>query len=634
MLQTGISYSNGTYLPYAAASLAACALADKEISEVYSLGRIFCTREAPEKIAGSLNNPDVFAFSCYVWNYEHNKAVARLVKDKFPDCLIVFGGHNIPENSTAALDENPFVDVLIFGEGETAFREILRRRINGEPLNTVKGIACRENGAPVMTAAAEVQSLEELPSPYQMGLLDEPLASHPELSFSAILETNRGCPYHCAFCDWCEQSAKIREFPLERVIGDLNWMAEHKIEFCYCADANFGIIARDKKIVEEAVKLKEKTGYPMKFRVNFAKHNNQTVFDITKKLEENGLNKGATISFQSMTPEALKNIGRENMPISRFSELMELYSAAGISTYSELILGLPGESREEFCRGVCSLLEAGQHSTLFIYNCELIVNSLMAKPDYIKKHGIRSASTPLYIRHNVKSGGDEIKEMSRSVTATDKMNEEEWIKANMFSLLVQACHSMGLLRYFAFYLHSEKNISYYDFYSSLQAFAESGASPFLAEIYDFFKSRYRLITEGCGEWSCLIPGAGEISWPYEEGFYLSVLADLERFYSELCPFLKGFGIEDDIFADLLSYQRLVIKTPGAGEKSVRLSYDLLPFFNEVMLSGKAALKKRNCTAAVSEAVPETGEEFAAKCIWFGRIKQENLFGFPCAVYDS
>ena len=69
-----------------------------------------------------------------------------------------------------------------------------------------------ENGVPVLTGTADVHDLSDCPSPYQMGLLDGILEKYPEMDFSAILETNRGCPYHCAFCEWCQQESKISSF--------------------------------------------------------------------------------------------------------------------------------------------------------------------------------------------------------------------------------------------------------------------------------------------------------------------------------------------------------------------------------------------------------------------------------------
>ena len=634
MMQTNIRYPNGTYLPYAAASIVAFALQDSEIRETYALKEVCCMRETPQSIVDRLVSPAVFAFSCYVWNTEFNKAVAALVKKTYPECTVIFGGHNIPENDGAFLSAYPFVDILIFGEGEKPFKGILESLSGRASLKDVNNVAFRENGEIVLTARAQDDDISLYPSPYTMGLLDGILLKYPDTDFSAILETNRGCPYHCAFCDWCEQRSKIRSFPMERIRADILWMAEHKIEFCYCADANFGILKRDDSIIDFVTACKQKYGYPRKFRVNFAKHNNDTVFNITKKLETAGLNKGATISFQSMNPDALKSIGRENMSVSHFSALMERYQAAGIATYTEIILGLPGESYDDFCRGIGRLLAAGQHTTLFIYNCEVIENSQMASPEYMQKNGIRTAQTTLYVRHNAVAE-DEIAEHSRSVVSTDKMNVDDWVKANLFSVLIQSCHSMGLLRFFALWLYNEKGVLYEDFYQGLQRYAAQHPDSLIGGVYADFAERFYSIARGNGTWSCIVPEAGNVSWPYEEAFYIRLLLKKEAFYEDAVRFLSSFSIEDDIFSDILSYQKTIVKEPGTISAETGLQYDLVPYFDNLMRCKITGLKKRrNRIYAYDENVPAQTEEFMRVCVWFGRSVQRNLFSGLTAEYGG
>ena len=101
------------------------------------------------------------------------------------------------------------------------------------------------------------------------------------------------------------------------------------------------------------------------------------MFQICNTLNSVGMDRGATISYQTLSPAALKNIGRENLTLDHFSELLHKYNEAGVATYSELILGFPGETYESFCRGICTLLEQGQHSSLFVYLCELLPNAVM-----------------------------------------------------------------------------------------------------------------------------------------------------------------------------------------------------------------------------------------------------------------
>jgi len=72
--------------------------------------------------------PDIVGFGCYNWNYNLSRRVASLVKDRFPRCMIVFGGANIdidPKYNKVFLKENPYIDFLIYGDGEFPFANLV-----------------------------------------------------------------------------------------------------------------------------------------------------------------------------------------------------------------------------------------------------------------------------------------------------------------------------------------------------------------------------------------------------------------------------------------------------------------------------------------------------------------------------
>src|SRR5258705_10135405 len=92
---------------------------------------------------------DVLAYSIYVWNERYTLEVARRSKERHPQAFVVFGGPSVPrrpERAEAFLREHPFVDALVFGEGELVFRQLLRRLHDGAPLDDIRGIALRTSG--------------------------------------------------------------------------------------------------------------------------------------------------------------------------------------------------------------------------------------------------------------------------------------------------------------------------------------------------------------------------------------------------------------------------------------------------------------------------------------------------------
>ena len=211
LAQINVAYSDRlAYLPYAAACITAFAKNDNEINEKFSFGEILFLREKIEDAIKRIKDPFAVGFSCYVWNMEYNKALAKKIKELYPSCVIVFGGHNIPDD-TSVLRENDFIDILIHGEGEVCFAELLKGLDKGD-ISDVSDISYRRENELITTKRSNgCFSLENYPSPYLTGIFDSMYEEYPLIDFQATLETNRGCPYQCAFCDWCF-TEKIRYF--------------------------------------------------------------------------------------------------------------------------------------------------------------------------------------------------------------------------------------------------------------------------------------------------------------------------------------------------------------------------------------------------------------------------------------
>src|SRR5229473_2070651 len=99
----------GHWLPYSVGSLWAYCQQNLEIREEYELGHILFQRV---KIADALElfrQPSIVGFSCYVWNTRYNLELASRLKARWPDCLIVFGGPQVPDSSEAYFGRFPFV---------------------------------------------------------------------------------------------------------------------------------------------------------------------------------------------------------------------------------------------------------------------------------------------------------------------------------------------------------------------------------------------------------------------------------------------------------------------------------------------------------------------------------------------
>ena len=85
---------------------------------------------------------------------------------------------------------------------------------------------------------------------------------YPKRAFGYVFGS-RGCPYACTFCD---QEAiyynKIAKFNYDRVIAEIDWVSDHKIDFLYFADSNVGIFDRDIDFIKYVAKCKNEKGFP------------------------------------------------------------------------------------------------------------------------------------------------------------------------------------------------------------------------------------------------------------------------------------------------------------------------------------------------------------------------------------
>ncbi|KGP76213.1 Fe-S oxidoreductase [Desulfosporosinus sp. Tol-M] len=168
-----------------------------EVNAVYPdvLLREFSINDRLDRIAGELYEAraDVIGFSCYIWNLKEIAALIRQLHPVCPNVKFVVGGPEVSFESEEFLREHREVDVLVIGEGEKTFLELLTAWEGGNDLSHVSGIAWNKNGKIVINPHRITSSdLNDLPNPYTE---DEDLTGR-----LVYVETTRGCPFNCQYC--------------------------------------------------------------------------------------------------------------------------------------------------------------------------------------------------------------------------------------------------------------------------------------------------------------------------------------------------------------------------------------------------------------------------------------------------
>lgn len=616
------------YIPYAVGCIEAYCKQSKEICENYDFKTIIYYRMSQKDFMSRIEEPFAVFFSCSVWNYEYNKVMAQSIKKEYPFCYIVFGGHSVSPNADD-LNKYSYVDFLTHRFGEESTKALLLELIGNMNFYSIPNISFRDSDTGVVTTHNVPQKDEDYPSPYLEGIFDDIL--NDGFAFSAILETNRGCPNSCSYCDWGSLKSKVRLIPMKRVKEEIGWFVKHKIEFVFCADGNFCLFPRDKEIAEYVVECKKKYGYPKIFRVCFTKNKLDMVYEIGTMFLSNGLDKAQTLSFQSMNEEALKNIGRKNISTEMFKQLMKKYNSTNVATFSELILGLPGETYETFCSGVSTLLNGGQHFSFMVYPCELLPNSEMAQKWYIEKYKIKSTKVPFKLVHTIDGESEEITEYGDYVTSTYSMNTSDWIRSLIFSKYVQALHCLGLLRAVAIFYRYECGIDYDVFYNKFIEFSKEKSSGVLNAVYNKINKLCQGVILLKNEFVTTCDLTENMLWDFDEFVFLEFYKEFDEFYQETEKFLKSIA-ECKYSDEIIKYQKNIIKKLNQKEIEISSKYNFYDYFNSIFLGEYTPLKKERCIMKITDKkCVNSFFEFAKEVVWYGRNKRCSDYSSP--FYD-
>jgi radical SAM superfamily enzyme YgiQ (UPF0313 family) len=637
LVQINNSFSGQSYLPYAVACLQAYVLENAAQPERYGF-RLPLYKRIPIRAAvDHLDGVGVAGFSTYVWNINISLEIARRLKERCPDTLIVFGGPQVPDRAEEFLRAHPFVDIAVHGEGEQTFLKILES-LGGEGWRGLAGISyIDEQGrfAPPMPAQ-RMRDLDDLPSPFLNGLFDDLMAANPDESWIGLWETNRGCPFRCTYCDWgSATAAKVTKFGEDRLFHELDWFSDKKVEYIFVCDANFGMLKRDVDLAEHVAANKQRTGYPEGFSVQNTKNATERAYLTQKILADAGLNKGVALSMQTIDPAVLENIERDNISLDTYLELQRRFARDGVETYSDLILALPGETYEGFRKGIDLLMETGQHNRIQFNNLSILPNAQMADPAYIERFGLETVETDIINIHGSKEEqDDDVAETQQLVVATAAMPREDWRKTRAYCWMTALLHYDKILQIPIIAIRALTDVRYSDI---IDAFMECDAAktPLLAEMRDFFIDEARKIQEGGPEYVYSKEWLG-IYWPADEYIFIKFTAEkrLDRFYEEATALLKelvaaaGGKMPAEAIDDAARLNHALVKQPNLkGNIEITSRYDIMGLYYSVLKGEPYSLRETDTPILIDReaAYYEDFQRWCREVVWWGNKKGAYLY---------
>jgi len=351
----------------------------------------------PEDLSARLEMrpPDIVGFANYSWNLGISYEYTKIIKDLWPETTVVFGGPNYgltEEEVSQFWKTYPLIDFHIVREGEEAFVQLLDAlAASGMDATALKAQA---KGLPNCHYLAEDRvitgpmlprlSLPEIPSPYLSGLMDKFF----DENLGPMIHTTRGCPFQCGFCT--EGASYYNEVGQrnEGLREELHYIARRVRgpKDLYITDANFGMFKQDHDKAQLIAECQKEYGYPKYIHVSTGKNQKERVIEIAKMLD-GALSMAA--SLQSTDPAVLKNVSRSNISLPKLAEVGLQANKVDTGTYSELILGLPGDSIAAHFRSLRDTVEAN-FDNIRMYQLIMLPQTELNTPENRRRFLMRS----------------------------------------------------------------------------------------------------------------------------------------------------------------------------------------------------------------------------------------------------
>ena len=401
------------------------------------------------------NNFHIVGFSNYIWNTRLSLSLANHLKKIHKDCIIIFGGPELPIDN--ALQEEyvkkyHFVDFFIEKEGEIPFTNLIKSldnhnlNIEKTKLEQIPSIRSMSESNEFLTSslAERILKFDEIPSPFVDGLMDQFM----EQGFTPLIVNNRGCPFTCEFCGEGDSffnkirfhSPEYLEEEFEYIAYKMSLVKNHPFPgTMYFADSNSGMYKQDLEVYARFGKIQKKYGYPKTIITATGKNMKARVIDAIRLL--NGAI-SLTASVQSTSSKVLKNIKRDNISLESIVNSSQSTKEKG-GNYSEIILGLPGDSYERHKKSIKDMID----SQIDHINCGqlMILNDTpMNSKKYRSYYGLKTKYRFLvkgFMQLPIAGEKKLIIEEEEICVGTKELPFSDYLKARVFSLFINVFYN-------------------------------------------------------------------------------------------------------------------------------------------------------------------------------------------------
>jgi radical SAM superfamily enzyme YgiQ (UPF0313 family) len=399
--------------------------------------------------------PDVLACSNYQWNLELTYRLCTWAKQKRSDTVVVFGGPNFPVTAAekiAFFHNRPVLDFYIEFEGEIGFAGLLQKlsehgfdpRAFKATRERVVNCTYLHEDELIEGPSERISDVNIIPSPYLTGLMDQFF----DKRLVPMVETTRGCPFSCSFCaDGMALKSRIFRVDKSRTRQELDYISDRVtgIAELIITDLNFGMYEQDVETAQYIDDIRKRRGWPKSISATAGKNRPERVLKVADIL------KGAWVTgsaIQSADPEVLKNVRRSNISLDAYTQFTQFANRLDkdSSSYTEIILGLPGDTKEKHFQTLRYSIDSGVKNVR-IYQAILLIGTEMASQATRDQYELRTKFRIIADGWgNYDFAGDKVSvaEIEEIVVGSRSLSLDDYLACRVMNLFVEFFHNNGL----------------------------------------------------------------------------------------------------------------------------------------------------------------------------------------------
>ncbi|CAI3661570.1 putative radical SAM domain-containing protein [Clostridium neonatale] len=404
--------------------------------------REFTINDREERILEEIikEDPDVVAFSTYIWNVELIERLANLIKKVNSNIEILYGGPEVSFDSVQFLRNN-IGEYVIEGEGEKTYRDFVLYKLGELDIDKVRGLHYKNSGDVYSNEKRPLMSMDEIVFPYEE---DEDLSNK-----IVYYEASRGCPFNCKYC-LSSTSHGVRFLDIERVLEELNYFIKKKVKLVKFVDRTFNCNHKfSMAILNFLINANTETSFHFEISADILKDEE---IKLLSKAPEGRFQ--FEVGVQTTNDDVLRNINR----FVNFSDIkekvLELMSIKNIKQHLDLIAGLPGEDYNSFVKSFNDVYSIHPEEIQLGF-LKLLKGSSMREE--AKMYGMEYSPYPPY-----------------EILKTNLVSYEEMIKLKKVEEMVDKYYNSQKFNYIIKFFEKKFNTPFEFYYALGKFFEENG----------------------------------------------------------------------------------------------------------------------------------------------------------------